>query len=227
MKFGVKVAPEMQLLSIIKELDFRYVELYINKKLLNEDSLDTAMRFNFEYILHSPIDFFDDSVVDFAIKLGSKTVVMHQRPEIQPEAFKKTVKRAKNFGVQVCAENSPTGLDRSNVYYRLPITPEDFFKMKEQIPELKLCLDVEHAMLAKLFPRMIRLVGKDIGHVHITGYPPNYHSPPFANRAMFEIAIRELKNVGFEGMVVAEMDVQYQTEDVFRRLKEFYDGFDK
>jgi len=222
MKFGVKTAIEMELLSIVKEVGFRQVEIYTSKKMLNDSSVDILKRFDFEYILHSPVDYFDDTVIDFAIRIGSKIIVIHYNPETTKD-FKKLIRRARNYGIQLCVENAP---DRTNTLYRTPVAPEEFLKLKEEFPEIKLCLDVEHAMQSKLFPRMIKVLGKEnIGYVHVTGYPPTPHSPPFLNRSMFEIELRELKSVGYDGIVTAEMDVQYQVEEIFRKLKEFLKEF--
>lgn len=218
--FGVKTVPEMEKLSILKEIGFKYVELFTNKKYLG--NADIARRFGFEYIVHAPTDFFDDSVIDFAEKIGSKMIVIHYRPEIQD--FKKLVRRAKNCGIQLCIENSP-GVGHPNPSYRDPVTPEEFLELKKQFPEIKLCLDVEHAMMAKMFPRILKMLSRDVGYVHVTGYPPRYHSPPFLNRSMFEIAMRELRNAGYDGIVTAEMDPEWQTEEVFRKLKDFFSEF--
>lgn len=213
----------MELLSIVKEVGFKQVELFTNKKLLDDKTADIARQFDFEYIVHSPVDFFDNSVIDFAIKIGAKMIVFHYGPDMKIDELKKLVKRARNYDIQLCVENTP-GQRAPTALYKTPITPEDFYKIKEQVPEVKLCLDIEHAMVAQVFPRIVKVVGKDICYVHVTGYP-RYHSPPFLNRSMFEIWIRELKSVGYDGIVTAEMDKEYQVEEIFRKLKDFFNEF--
>ncbi len=226
MKIAIKTAPEKRHLEDARNAGFRFVELYTSREFLSGQCIELAKKFPFEYSVHAPVDCADESAIDFAHAVGSSTLIVHFSMGL--ERLKELCEYAKKLGIVVCVENS-VGNEQAKILesnglvvrYRKPNTAREFLEIEKQVPGIRMNLDMEHAMLAGVFPDIIRELGKRIGYVHITGYPPNYHSPPFENPAAVRKALEELKRVGYSGFITAETDLKYQNLDTFRKIREF------
>ena len=212
MKPAAKVAPNEEELKTVHDVGFKCVELYTNRNLISESHASIANIFELEYAIHAPLDLFDKRVVDFAASVGAKVVVVHNILDM--ETLAELVEYAKSHGITVCMENG--GM------LRKPINGKEFFAMQSAAPSLRMCLDTEHAMQFGA-PNLIEEAGHNISHVHLTGYPPNYHSPPFENPVVVEDIIRRLRAINYSGFIVAEMDLKYQKKEIFEKTKMFMD----
>lgn len=219
MKIAIKTSFDGGLENAEKS-GFKCVELYTERKLISSVYADTAKNFPFEYSVHVPVDYIDEAMIDFALDIGSRIVITHFIVPI--ERLTEIVDYARKLKIIVCIENSP-GHAPWKLYGKTE-TAKDFFEIKKSVPNIKMNLDIEHAIVSGVFPGIIQEVGRDIKHVHITGYPPNPHSPPYENPSVFRIVIDELKKIGYHGFISAETDLQYQNEATFKRIREFMES---
>jgi sugar phosphate isomerase/epimerase len=212
MKIAAKVAPKKDELALLKEIGYENVEVYTNDEYI-KNKIDCAKilnSFDFDYAVHAPKKFYDESVINFADSIGAKIVVVHH--VLAADKLAEIVNKAKNYGIVVCIEFG--GSEHLH-------DSKEFFDLKKKIKDLKMCMDMEHTVNYNVFPEIIRKVGRSISHVHISGSPPGLHHPPQDNLEFVRAAIRELKKINYEGFVVAEMDLEYQTKKIFIETKKF------
>ena len=210
MKIAVKITPKEDKLEMAQNAGFVFVEIYTDKNLLSSESIRVLRNFDFEYAVHAPTKSFDKGVIDFCEKLDVKTIAIHLVNEI-PE-LKKLVDYAKKFGINICVENLSGN--------KLP-TAKEFFELKEKIPNIMMNIDIEHLIMINQFPNMISEINQSIGHCHITGYPPNHHSPPYENPEIVKRDVEELKKIGYQEFITAEMDLKYQNEEILKKTFKF------
>ena len=217
MNIAVKVAPNAKELKMAADAGFRFIEVYTEKRFIARKYSDILNSFQLGYAVHAPLDCCDRSVVDFAASIGAKAMITHGF--LSPEKLKELVEYAGQHGIAACIENSGNHFP--------PHTIEDFFALKKRVPGIKMCLDIEHTIIHSQFPDIIAAVGKDIRHVHMSGYNPskkNFHSPPFENPAMVRKAVHALKKAKFSGFLTAEMDEKYQTPEIMKKARKFMES---
>jgi len=214
-RIAAKCAPNIRELELVRKAGWKYLEVYTNREYLGQDYLENLLRFknDLKFVVHAPEDYCDESVIEFAHRLGAKVVVVHYFPD-----FEKNIQGLLDFaeskGIFICLENGVAGV-------RLPITPRDFDVLKKRFPKIRFTIDIEHSIMAGIFPGILEKLNNDIKHIHLTGYPPNFHSPPLENSDVARETFRVLKKINYDGFVVAEMDQKYQTEEIFRKTREF------
>jgi sugar phosphate isomerase/epimerase len=204
MIIAAKLAPNENELKKVQGL-YEAVELYTNKHLLNNANI--AKKFDFIYAVHSPVDFFNASVIDFAHKINAKVIVTHDITDNLPEL----VDEAASVGITICMEYGGQ--------YKIK-TIEAYKQKKKQAPKLKICVDTEHAVMFNMFPKIFKL-GKEIQHIHLTGSPPGFHTPPMNNPELVKKAVQQLKKINYSKLIVLEMDLEHQKKEIFQKAKTF------
>jgi hypothetical protein len=211
LKLATKCAPLPQALDQAYRAGFRHTELWLDAGLLA--ALPTTLRhtryYPFSYALHFPNSL-----------------------SLPAEALEQTVALYRGLGAQCTVIHQPmfdryaTALTRLEPQLTLAIenhrlSPEEFDRWAERSPAL--ALDVEHlwkmtlrdAPLQTLLDRMRALLaqhGHKLRHVHMPGYWPGFaeHRPMYCAREMVLPILSLLAAAGFEGLVVSEIEMEYQ-----------------
>jgi sugar phosphate isomerase/epimerase len=214
-RIAAKVAPKIPELEMVKRAGWKCVEVYTSKAFLQQVFIDNLLKFkkDFEYVVHAPVDYCDKEVIDFTHAIGSKIIVVHGYDNHE-DGLQELIDYAESKGILICLENGVREI-------REPTKIEQFSELKKKFPKVKFTIDVEHAQLCDMFPEVLEKFGKDTRHIHLTGYPPNYHSPPQENPEITRRTFKLLKKLNYDGVVTAEMDMKYQTEKIFKETREF------
>lgn len=214
MKIAAKCAPIEERMKLVEKTGFKNLELYTSRELLTKKNTSAAKKFDFEYVVHGPTDYIGMDAVDFANSIGAKIVLFHNSNKTD---LPKILDYAKSHGITLCVENH-------NVRIFTPHNAEEFFKLKKKFPGLKMLLDTEHAIRFGVFPNIVREVGSDIKHIHLTGSPPSFHAPPQANPEQTKKIISELRKIKYNGMVTAETHMKYFDEKTLIETRTFLES---
>jgi len=116
------------------------------------------------------------------------------------------------------------------------LTPDGLTKWAEE--STGLALDVEHLWkftlrdvpLEKMLDRLRSLLekyGDKLRHVHLPGYWPGLpeHRPMYCARDMIFPVLSLLAHAGFEGLVVSEVDIEYQNAHELRMDTLLFDAW--
>ncbi len=120
------------------------------------------------------------------------------------EFLGEVVAKAEQKGITLCLENM---FPRYHSFFE----PEDFIKIFEQFPSLRLTLDTGHANIEDKSRRrvldFIEMFGGRIGHVHVSdnGGKRDDHFPIGKGTVNFPRIIKALKNAGYTDTVTFEI----------------------
>ncbi|MCP4348404.1 MAG: sugar phosphate isomerase/epimerase [Desulfobacterales bacterium] len=155
--------------------------------------------------------------LDAAAEIGVRKAVLHPSMasglsvyviDIVKEYFNEflgeVVAQADRKGITLCLENM---FPRYHSFFE----PEDFVKVFEQFPSLRLTLDVGHANIGDKNGRrsldFIEMFGDRIGHIHVSDNEGKRddHIPVGRGTVNFPRIIKSLKNIGYADTVTFEI----------------------
>jgi len=215
MFLATKCEPRLAKLKLLRDIGFKHLELYTSREWITPEVIDRALSFPFEYVVHAPIDYFDESVVKFAREIGAKGINTHKT--ITDEQLYKMIVLAHKHDLFVTLENEGTA--QKVPTFGSIINLQDWIKAKERFPGLKLCIDVEHAKIKEVYPEIFTFAS-DIKHIHLSGYINDeigHERPVYENHEQTLEVIKLLKLIGYEGFVVCEHDVEFHTRAIWER----------
>jgi len=230
MKFAAKVEPNFKKLNVLSEIGWKYLEIFTSHKFINDDVVQLLKNYKFEYVVHAPTDYFDKSIVDFADNIGAKLINTHKI--IEDDVLVGLVAKAKAKGIVVSIENEAfpeshhlddNGKTLPTILTYSPIrSGGDFLRLQEKVPDIKLCVDVEHAIIRKEYPSVIDSCYESLGHIHLCGFNGGpHHRPIYENMELMQHTARLLRKCKYKGFVVAEHDIEFHTLEVWEKtLKE-------
>lgn len=216
LQLAVKCLPSYKMFRIIEDVGINAVEVYIDADhLKKQEVVHICKNFNFEYALHAPNDTFAvEDVFKLAKLINAKLVVTHDL--FWEDEWSSIIKTANSSGIPLAIENVDGMYSFQKVIRRYGA---------------KRCLDFEHLIFqtGMLSPTIFALLKRAISetiHVHLTGYESGngkYHTHFYEAPEQTKNILNFLVNSGYNGMVVSEAMVEYQTKEHFKKLKAFYD----
>ncbi|MBU4501968.1 MAG: sugar phosphate isomerase/epimerase [Nanoarchaeota archaeon] len=220
LQLAVKCLPSYETFRIIEDVDINAVEIYMDSAHLEKQEIVTICRdFNFEYAIHAPNDVFAiEETFKFARSINAKLVVTHDL--FWEDEWLGIVKISKDSGIPLAIENVDGMLLFQKVIRRYRV---------------KRCIDFEHLILQTngLSPAIFTLLKgplSDTIHVHLTGYERGsrkHHTHFYDAPEQTKTILSFLVDSDYNGMVVSEAMVEYQTKEHFKKLKDFYDKFEQ
>lgn len=214
---AAKCAPDRTFLSAIQSAGLSAVELFLNSHWLTKlpEIIPLCRDFQFRYAVHAPIDTFrPDALAEFSAAIGAEIVVFHDI--YWDEEWDFIIRSFAGSQVKLCMENVAT--------IHTPVKFMRRFNMGS-------CLDLEHLQLevGGVFEEEFLRVMKSASHVHMTGYHFGsrlwhthiHHSPDHCIHLL-----NLLKKAMYNGLVVSEARVCYQSRDEFCTLAAFAKEWD-
>ncbi len=230
MKLATKTEPNKWKLDTLESIGWKNLEIYTNYDIIeNPGTLSLLHDYDFSYAVHAPTDYFDMTVVDFARNIGAEIINTHKI--IENDVLASLVAYAKKFDIRVTVENEafPTShhLDKEGNQFAPverydPICSNgDWRRLQEEIPDVRLCIDVEHAIIRREWPDFIDCAD-DLGHLHICGYTGGaHHRPVYENIELAQQTAMYLNYCSpYQGFVVCEHDIEFHTEEVWTKTLE-------
>lgn len=226
LKLATKCSPERAGLARAAEAGFHHAELWTDAATLDqwEVAAENCRSVALDYGIHAPNnpELGDDTLVNASRlyrALNCRAMVIHQ-PVFDRLGSKLL---AIDEGLCLAVENHRLSRDEfrhwatSNRYLTLDV--EHLWKFTLRDAPLESLTDALDEFLAEF--------GGKLRHVHLPGYVPNGHehrpmstNPPFA-RAVWE----RLAKVGYDGLVVSEISVRFQTTAELRKDVELYEAW--
>lgn len=212
LKLATKFFPKPAAFEMAHRAGFRCAELWLDAAVLAgwQQVVALARPYPMELVLHFPNRLnLEPASLEQAVRLyqelGCRCMVIHQPMFDKYQAALMQLDPALRLGI----EN-----------HRL--SPEELYEWAERSPGLT--LDVEHlwkftlndAPLADLLAGVRGLLerfGSKLRHVHMPGYLAGYdeHRPMYCAREMVFPVLSMLAELRFEGLIVSEINVEYQT----------------
>jgi sugar phosphate isomerase/epimerase len=231
MRLAAKTEPSEKKLVDIQEAGFQCVEVYTDRKIIEQPAnVGLLNSFAFDYVVHAPWDYIDRKVIDFAIQIGAEIVNTHK--VIDNNVLIELVQYADEHGLTITVENEawPEShhLDDDGKPLRTlksidPIrSGGDFIRLQELIPNIGLCVDVEHAIIRREYPTIMTTCASCLKHVHLCGYNGGkHHRPVYENINLITEVAQVLKQCKYEGFIVCEHETEFHTLEIWKRtLKE-------
>ena len=215
LQLAVKCQPDQKVFERIESAGIDAVELHTNAECLRKgDIVSICGDFPFSYAVHAPNDIVaPERTFELAQAVGARLVVTHDM--YWEDEWPLVVKAAQDARIPLAIENVDGLFTFTKVLLRY---------------EVKRCLDFEHAVfqMQGFYPDGLKIVLPETIHVHLTGYNHGnlkyhthfYESPDFASDVL------NFLDNGYEGMVVSEASIEYQTEEHFQKLKDFFDEWE-
>ncbi len=218
MILAVKSAPQRDIFSHIRAADIEAVELYLSREIMRDlDGIITLCReFPFRYAVHAPNDcYVPDELLTLCGAIGAQVAVFHDI--FWQDEWEAIARFFKGSRTRVCVENI------GSIHEPLKFMRRFSFGR---------CLDIEHLQMqcGGVYEREFLPLMRGTAHVHITGYTPgsklwhtHIHVSARHNRHILDL----LRESGYTGFVVSEAAASLQTLDEFKRLKKFYETWEK
>ena len=207
-----KCAPEEKLLGMISGTGFSGVELYTDNSYL-ADFRNTARmcaKYDFRYAVHAPADNTPlRNIIGFIKELKPEVLVLHNI--YWDDEWEVFYRESEKLHTKICVENVSSVLEPVRFMRRFGF---------------RRCLDLEHLQMEAtgVFREVFVDVIKQASHIHMTGYvfgTDMWHTPVHYSKAHAKYLLGLIKQAGYSGLVVSEASVKYQTQDEFKKLKEF------
>jgi len=218
MIIAAKCAPCEDKLSWVKNAGLEAVELYLSKDYLKSipGLIERCKKFALRYAVHAPTDGSGlKELRDLIRGIGAEVVIFHNI--YWEDEWGDIVKYFQENPVRLCVENTYSSNEAVKFMRRYGIGR---------------CLDLEHAQLecAGVYEDEFINIMQGVFHVHITGYTygsklwhTHIHYSPEHNRYLLSL----LKKTGYSGFVVSEARPSLQSYAEFKRLREFYEDWEK
>ncbi len=218
MMLAAKCAPQREILQEIQAAGIQAVELYLSEEIMRDVGKIIALcrEFPFCYAVHAPNDCYKpDALLTLTGAIGAQVVVFHDI--FWSEEWEAIARFFKDSKTKVCVENI------GGIHEPLKLMRRFGFGR---------CLDLEHLQMQcnGVHEEEFKHIFKEASHVHLTGYcfgsklwHTHIHASARHNRRFLTL----LREAGYNGMVVSEAGVSLQTRHEFRRLKRFYEQWEK
>jgi hypothetical protein len=226
LKLATKFAPELAPLETAYRAGFRHAELWLDQAVLAgwQTVLSRTRHYPNSYALHFPnrLDLPAETLeqtVHLYRGLGCRALVIHQP---MYDRFREPLLRLEPE-LRLAVENHK-------------LTPEQLTDWAERNDGL--ALDVEHVWKFTLrdgpLERLLEAVrallarpGDKLRHVHLPGYWPGLreHRPMYCAREMVFPVLSLLADARFEGLVVSEVNPEYQNDLDLRMDVLLFDGW--
>jgi hypothetical protein len=217
LRLATKFVPERHAFEMAYRAGFRFAEIWLGPSVLADHAnlVKLARDYPNGYVLHFPnrLDLTQPMLaqaVDLYLSLDCRCMVIHQPMH---DKYRDELLRLEP-SLRLAVENHK-------------LTPEGFTEWAER--NSGLTLDVEHVwkftMRDAPLPRLVDWVqaflaryGDKLLHVHLPGYWPGLdeHRPMYCAREMIFPVLSLLADVGFEGLVVSEVNPQFQNAQELR-----------
>jgi len=231
MKLATKIEPNLNKLDILTSIGWRYLEIYTNRSVI-ESPLMIGLLLSYpeiEYVVHAPTDYFDKSVIDFAHQINAKLINTHKI--LSNDDLKKLTSYAKKKGITITVENEsfPESHHLDKHGNLLPTVKTydpirsagDFHRLVEEIPDIRLCIDVEHALIRKEYPSILDSCYELLGHIHLCGFNGGeHHRPVYENMQLVQHLATTLRKYKYHGFIVCEHSLKQQTLEVWKKTLE-------
>jgi sugar phosphate isomerase/epimerase len=217
LKLATKCKPAMADLDQAYRAGFHHVELWLDATVLADwqGAAKIARYFSLSYALHFPnslslpTEALDQTVALYRALTPSCVIIHQPMFDRYGEALLKREPK-----LLLAVENHK-------------LTPAQFDEWAERHPGLTLdvehlwMLTLQHAPLEDVLGRVRQLLrrhGSKLRHVHLPGYWPGFdeHRPMYCAREMVFPILELLAGVGFEGLIVSEVEVTYQNPEELR-----------
>jgi sugar phosphate isomerase/epimerase len=233
MKLATKVEPNKTKLDTLARIGWKNLEIWTDEGIIeNIGATSLLNEYDFEYAVHSPTDYFDMTVVDFASYIGARVINTHKI--VPNEDLARYVAYAKSKDITVTVENEafPESHHLKDGTVLQTIVPDrydpirsagDFKRLQEEVPHVKLCIDVEHALIRKEWPAILHgvVVNQDVGHIHLCGFAGGaHHQPVYENMGLVDQVSGLLRASGYQGFVICEHDIEFHTEEIWTETLE-------
>lgn len=218
LQLAAKSAPTHDTFSILEDVGIEAVEVYTDAFQLNRgDIIDICHDFNFDYVVHTPNDVYaPEKIFNLAKSIKAKLMVTHDI--YWEDEWPEIIQHSTESGIPLVIEN----VDGTSAFQKI---------LRRY--NLKRCLDFEHIIyqMGGFAPGVFsNNIINDIVHVHLTGYEHGNgkHHTHFYEAAKQSMEIlRFLTNCGYNGMVVSEALLEYQTKEHFQNLVEYLMAFEE
>ena len=217
LQLATKFAPVRESFELAWQAGFPAAELWLDRSVLEReaDVVSLARQYPFRYGLHFPnrTDLSDEhvhAVVRLYRELDCRALVIHEP-------------MARKFAGPLVELHPQLCLAVENHYVR----PDDFLSWYRRQPGV--ALDVEHLWMLTMGDVTVEAVLKEVDqllaadpgrlqHVHLPGYVPGYleHRPMYCNRDLVWGIWDRLEQIGFDGLIVSETSLEYQTAENLR-----------
>ena len=211
---AAKCAPDEKILAAVDKAGIEAVEIYTSKGILSDVKgvIKVCQKFPFKYAVHAPNDDFNpDKLLDFVSGINAELINFHDI--FWEDEWLKIIKVFEGSGIKLCVENIKS--------------INDCFRFERRYGFGR-CLDMEHLQfeISGVFEEEFVAVLSKSFHIHLTGYfsgstlwHTHIHHSPKHNKKMLEL----IRKSGYNGMVVSEAEVKFQTYNEFRDLKKYFD----
>lgn len=208
---ATKLKPRLEALQLAHAAGFRAAEFWTDAAVLTraEEIAAYAGELGMRHVIHFPNrgDLPEESLRQAAMlydRLGSRAMVIHRPMHDRYAERLREINPALRLGV----ENHRLSIDQF----------EEWAKRNEF-----LTLDVEHlwkftlndgppAQLLEAVESFLTRHAEKLVHVHLPGYVPGFeeHRPMYCSREMVTAVLTMLADAGFDGLVVSEVNREYQ-----------------
>ena len=217
LQLAAKCLPEPKILKRIESAKIDAVELYTNAECLKKvDIVSICNDFPFSYVVHAPNDIVaPKETFELAQAIGANAVVTHDI--YWEDEWPEVVKMAQDAGVALAIENVDGLFTFTKVLLRYGV---------------KRCLDFEHVIfqMRGFYPEGLKQLLPASIHTHLSGYEfgnLKYHTHFYESPEHAFKVLSFLESNGYNGMVVSEASIEYQEEEHFKKLKDFFDEYKK
>ncbi len=211
-KLSTKFAPQPAAFELAQRAGFRYAELWLNAALLADwqEIARLGRQCPLEYVLHFPNspevspETLEQAVLLYRA-LESRCLVIHQG---EYNRFLPALLSLEP-GLQLAVENhflDPAGIaEWAESNSGLALDVEHFWMLTLRDAPLEVLLTQLRDFVSRWHPKL--------RHVHLPGYVPGFteHRPMYCSREMTFAVFSLLQEFNFEGFVVSEVDLEFQT----------------
>ncbi len=173
--------------------------------------------------------------IECTAEAGGKICIIHPMNkasvEENTEMFNELLPFAKQYGVKIASENMwEWDAEKDQVKFAACMTPENFNAHLDAVNDefFVACLDIGHAEMRGAntsAPEMIKALGKRLCalHIHDNDKRHDSHQIPFSMQIDFDVVVRALKEIGYNGYLTLEADQylkDYNKDNVFEGMKD-------
>lgn len=215
---AAKCSLDESIFSQIHRAGLEAVELYLSEPLLNDTTrlIQLCQRFPLRYAVHAPNDGSAiNELAELTKEISAEVVVFHNI--YWEDEWSDIVELFKEIPARLCVENVYTVHDQVKLVKRYGMSR---------------CLDLEHLQMEcnGVYEEGFLSVMREATHIHLTGYrygsslwhTPIHHSPRHS-RYMLGL----LRKANYSGFIVSEARTSFQTYSEFKKLRNFYENWQK